>query len=80
MLRYSGPAGASFLPGQTLYSGDSRVAQVVAARDGPGGMELLAVTELRYCSDLLGASPGGSELVPTDLPYSIPAPAAAVES
>jgi folate-binding protein YgfZ len=80
MLRYAGPAGTSFLPGQALYGGDSHAAQVVAACDGPGGTALLAVTELRCCGDLLGARPGGSELVPADLPYSIPAPATTVES
>ena len=77
MLRYAGPAGASFSPGQPLYCVESQAAQVVASCDGPDGMELLAVTELRFCSDLLGARPGGTELVPADLPYSIPAPASA---
>ncbi len=74
MLRYAGPAGAPFPPGLALYSGESRAAEVVTASDGPHGMELLAVTEMRFCSELLGARPGGSELVPADLPYSIPAP------
>ena len=77
MLRFTGPAGASFSPGQPLYSGDSQAAEVVASCNGPRGMELLAVTELRFCSELLGASRGGSEWVPADLPYSIPAPATA---
>lgn len=75
MLRYAGPAGSSFSPGQVLYNGESQAAQVVTACDGPRSTELLAVTELRFCSDLLGARPGGSELVPADLPYSIPVPA-----
>lgn len=76
MLRFIGPAGASFQPGQALYSGSAQAAQVVAASAGPGAVELLAVTDLRYCSELLGAQSGGSELVPADLPYSIPALAA----
>ena len=76
MLRFAAPTGASFRPGQPLYSGESEAAKVVAACDGPQGAELLAVGELRFCSDLLGASPGGLELVPADLPYSIPAPVA----
>jgi len=79
MLRYAGPAGASFAPGQALYSVESPAAQVVASCDGPRGVELLAVTELRFCSDLLGARPGGSELVPADLPYAIPAAATTLE-
>jgi folate-binding Fe-S cluster repair protein YgfZ len=79
MLRYAGPGGASFSPGQPLYSVEARAGQVVAACDGPRGVELLAVTELRFCSDLLGARPGGSELVPADLPYAIPAPATTLE-
>jgi hypothetical protein len=79
MLRYIGPAGASFSPGQPLYGIEARAGQVVAACDGPRGAELLAVTELRFCSDLLGARPGGSELVPADLPYAIPAPAPTLE-
>ncbi len=76
MLRFIGPAGASFQPGQALYSGAAQAAQVVTSCAGPGGVELLAVTDLRYCSELLGAQSGGCELVPADLPYSIPAPAA----
>ncbi len=78
MLRFAGPSGASFTPGQMLYSGESQAAQIVASFDGPAGAELLAVTDLRYCSDLLGARRGGSELVPADLPYPIPAPATAL--
>lgn len=73
MLRYAGPAGALFEPGQALYSGETQAAQIVAACDGPQDVELLAVTELRFSSDLLGAEPGGRELVPAGLPYVIPA-------
>lgn len=74
MLRYVGPAAAPIRPGQMLYSGESPAAQVVAACNGPGELQLLAVVALRFCTDLLGARPGGSELVPADLPYAIPAP------
>jgi folate-binding protein YgfZ len=74
MLRFTGPADASFHPGQMLYSGASQAAQVVSACDGSRGTELLAVTELRHCSDLLGARPDGLELVPADLPYPVPPP------
>ena len=77
MLRYTGPAGAPYLPGQLLYSGRSQAAQVVTSCADARGVELLAVTELRYCSDLLGAGSRGVELVPADLPYSIPAASAA---
>jgi len=80
MLRFAGPAGATFAPGQMLYSGESQAAQLVASCDGPAGAELLAVTDLRYCSELLGSSRGGSELVPADLPYPIPAPVTALEA
>lgn len=80
MLRYAGPAGASFAPGQPLYCGELRVAQVVASCNGPLGVELLAVAELRFCSELLGARRGNPELVPADLPYTIPAPAVTVET
>ena len=73
MLRYTGPAGVSYTPGQALYSGESQAAQVVASCMDARGVELLAVTELRYCGDLLGAGNGGAELVPAGLPYSIPA-------
>jgi hypothetical protein len=48
---------------------------VVASRDA-AATQCLAVVELRFCSDLLGTRPGGSEFVPSDLPYAIPAPAA----
>ena len=73
MLRYAGPAGVPFLPGQALYSGETQAAQVVAACDGPQGTDLLAVAELRFSGDLLGARPGGRELAPAGLPYLIPA-------
>jgi len=74
MLRYVGPAGESLWPGQTLYSGELPAAQVVVACSGPGGAELLAVVGLRFRGDLLSVRPGGTELVPADLPYAIPAP------
>ena len=74
MLRYAGPAGLSLQAGDTLYSGDSLAAQVVASADGPQGLQLLAVVGLQYCSELLGSRPGGTDLVPADLPYAIPAP------
>ena len=62
---------------QALYRGGSQAAQVVASCADARGVELLAVTELRYCSDLLGGGNGAAELVPAELPYSIPAAAAA---
>lgn len=74
MLRYVGPPGTSVEAGQTLYCGDTLAAQVVDAANAPNGLQLLAVVELRFCSSLLGARPGGTELVPADLPYAIPAP------
>jgi tRNA-modifying protein YgfZ len=76
MLRYVGPAHAGLQPGHALFSGDSLAAQVVAATGDAGSTQCLAVVELRYCSDLLGAKPGGSEFVPAELPYVIPAPGA----
>lgn len=76
MLRYVGPAHAGLQPGHALFSGESLAAQVVAAAGDAGSTQCLAVVELRYCSDLLGAKPGGSEFVPADLPYAIPAPGA----
>ncbi|MGB5132424.1 MAG: hypothetical protein WBO00_07405 [Steroidobacteraceae bacterium] len=76
MLRFAAPAGASFRHGQALYRGESQAAQVVTACAGPHAVELLAVAELRFGSDLLGAHPGGLELVPADLPYPIPGPLA----
>jgi folate-binding protein YgfZ len=73
MLRYVGPPDASLQPAQALFSAESLAAQVViAARDGPA-TQCLAVVELRYCGDLLGSKPGGSEFVPASLPYAIPA-------
>jgi tRNA-modifying protein YgfZ len=75
MLRYVGPPEVPLAPAQTLFSGEALAAQVVvAARDGDA-TQCLAVVDLRYCGDLLGARPGGSEYVPADLPYAIPAPA-----
>ncbi|HLG52566.1 MAG TPA: hypothetical protein VI339_01500 [Steroidobacteraceae bacterium] len=74
MLRYLGPAGLALQAGDTLYSDDSLAAQVVTAADSPQGLQLLAVVGLQYCSELLGCRPGGTELVPADLPYAIPAP------
>lgn len=75
MLRYVGPARAALPPGHALFSGNALAAQVVAATGDAGSSQCLAVVELRYCSDLLGLKPGGSEFVPADLPYAIPAPA-----
>lgn len=75
MLRYVGPGHAALQPGHALFSGDALAAQVVAVSSDAEGSQCLAVVELRYCSDLLGARPGGSEFVPADLPYSIPPPA-----
>ena len=76
MLRYVGPARAALQPGHALFSGQSLAAQVVAATSDAVSTQCLAVVELRFCGDLLGARPGGSEFVPADLPYAIPAPAA----
>jgi hypothetical protein len=75
MLRYVGPPHAALLPGHALFSGQALAAQVVMATADDAATACLAVVELRYCSDLLGARPGGSEFVPADLPYAIPAPA-----
>ena len=75
-LRYAGPAGEPPGPGQALYSGATQAAQVVAACQGPRGLDLLAVTELRFRGDLLRARQGGGEFAPADLPYVIPAPLA----
>jgi hypothetical protein len=74
-LRYVGPPDAALQPAQALFSGESLAAQVVVAARGPESTQCLAVVELRHCSDLLGTRPGGSEFVPADLPYAIPAPA-----
>jgi folate-binding protein YgfZ len=76
MLRYLGPPDVPLAPAQALFSGETMAAQVVTSAAGAEGTQCLAVVELRHCSDLLGARPGGSEFVPADLPYSIPAPAA----
>jgi folate-binding protein YgfZ len=74
-LRYVGPPDAALAPAQPLFSGETLAAQVIACvRDGSAA-HTLAVVELRHCSDLLGARPGGSEFVPAPLPYAIPAPA-----
>ena len=75
-LRYVGPPGGQLAPAQPLFSGETLAAQVaVVARDAQA-THCLAVVDMRYCSDLLGARPGGSEFVPADLPYAIPAPRA----
>ncbi len=74
-LHYVGPPEAQIAPAQALFSGETLAAQVVVSvRDGKA-THCLAVVELRHCSDLLGAKPGGSEFVPADIPYAIPAPA-----
>jgi hypothetical protein len=75
-LRYVGPPDVKLAPAQALFSGEALAAQVVASARDETTTHCLAVVDLRYCSDLLGAKPGGSEFVPADLPYSIPAPAA----
>ncbi len=75
MLRYIGPPDAALAPAQALFSGEALAAQVVAAARTENSTQCLAVVELRNCSDLLGAKPGGREFVPADLPYSIPAAA-----
>lgn len=74
MLRYVGPAAVSLKPGQPLYAGDVRAAQVVVTSRSESGTECLAVVDLEFCSDLLGTAPGGLEWVPGDLPYTIPSP------
>lgn len=74
-LRYLGPPDAALAPAQPLFSGETLAAQVIASARDASATHALAVVELRHCSDLLGAKPGGSELVPADLPYAIPAPA-----
>lgn len=74
MLRYVGPPDAVMQPAQALFSGETLAAQVVTTARDDTATQCLAVVELRYCSDLLGAKPGGSEFVPADLPYAIPAP------
>ncbi len=74
-LRYVGPADSELQPAQALFSGETLAAQVVTSVRDESSTQCLAVVELRFCSDLLGAKPGGSEFVPADLPYAIPAPA-----
>jgi tRNA-modifying protein YgfZ len=74
-LRYVGPRDAALAPAQALFSGETLAAQVIGAARDESATQCLAVVDLRYCSDLLGARPGGSEFVPADLPYAIPAPA-----
>jgi len=78
-LRYVGPPDAVLAPAQALFSGETLAAQVVGSARDESATQCLAVVELRYCSDLLGARPGGSEFVPADLPYAIPAPAQAAD-
>ncbi|HEU5468077.1 MAG TPA: hypothetical protein VFU77_02135 [Steroidobacteraceae bacterium] len=75
-LRYVGPADVALQPAQALFSGEALAAQVVFAARDDSSTQCLAVVDLRHCSDLLGAKPGGSEFVPADLPYAIPAPTA----
>jgi hypothetical protein len=74
-LRYVGPPDAQLAPAQALFSGEALAAQVVTSARDEVATHCLAVVELRHCSDLLGAKPGGSEFVPADIPYAIPAPA-----
>jgi tRNA-modifying protein YgfZ len=73
-LRYVGPPDAALAPAQALFSGETLAAQVVVAARDETATQCLAVVELRHCSDLIGALPGGSEFVPAGLPYAIPAP------
>jgi folate-binding protein YgfZ len=80
MLRYVGPPDAALAPAQALFSGETLAAQVVIAARDESSTQCLAVVELRHCSDLLGAKPGGSEFVPADLPYAIPAPQPGAEN
>jgi folate-binding protein YgfZ len=74
MLRYAGPPEAALGPGHALFSGEALAAQVVTAAKDESATHCLAVVELRFCGELLGARPGGSEFIPAELPYSIPAP------
>jgi hypothetical protein len=74
MLRYVAPPGTPLHPGQPLFGGDERVAQVVTATGDASATHCLAVVELERCADLLGILPHGSELVPAGLPYAIPPP------
>jgi tRNA-modifying protein YgfZ len=75
MLRYVGPPDVVMQPAQALFSGETLAAQVVTAARDDTATQCLAVVELRLCGDLLGSKPGGSEFVPADFPYAIPAPA-----
>lgn len=75
MLRYLGPPDIALEPGHALFSGEALAAQVVVATHDTASTECLAVAEMRYCGDLLGARPDGTEFVPAALPYAIPAPA-----
>jgi folate-binding protein YgfZ len=77
MLRYVAPPGTPLHPGQPLFGGDERVAQVVSTSGDAAATHCLAVVDLGRCADLLGALPHGSEFVPADLPYAIPAPESA---
>jgi len=70
-----GPADAAMQPAQALFSGETLAAQVVTSARDETSTQCLAVVELRFCSDLIGTRPGGSDFVPADLPYTIPAPA-----
>jgi folate-binding protein YgfZ len=79
MLRYAGPGDAAPAPGAPLWLGPAQAAQVVRSA-GAGRVECLAVVALDQCGELLGARPGGTELVPADLPYAIPAPAFEAEA
>lgn len=74
MLRYTAVSVAAPAPGEMLHRGRAAEAQVVRSSDH-AGLQCLAVVDLADCSELLGAMPGGSEFVPADLPYAIPAPA-----
>jgi folate-binding protein YgfZ len=78
MLRYVAPPGIAQHPGQPLFGGDERVAQVVGVSADATATHCLAVAELERCADLLGVLPHGSEFVPADLPYAIPPPEPAV--
>jgi folate-binding protein YgfZ len=74
MLRYVAPPGAALHPGQPLFSGDERVAQVVTAAGDTAATHCLAVVELDHSAELLGLLPHGTEFVPAGLPYAIPPP------
>ncbi|MBX3704057.1 MAG: folate-binding protein YgfZ [Steroidobacteraceae bacterium] len=80
MLRYVSAADAELAPGRMLYGGSEPAAQVVRAAAAGDGAQCLAVVALEDCAELLGTAPGHREFVPADLPYAIPALAAAEES